>query len=388
MREADPERHRSRGDGQPDEHLGRASPEQRTSSDAGTPFKDIAERSEGFCKSAAWWLDWYFNLFGASYVLTSLVLGVGTYVLGLAIAWAVDFAPDYLGTTPLYVGLIGIMWTGTYVGWGRKRTCELLEEIETAFQPSAQQYSDTASRWLRRLLDWRPQVALSLIAILASFAYVWYATGIGEFPWFPRSWSTAGPDLWATNVILLVYAIPVLVLSTSALTFIVVFTLFVFHLRKLHVMPIPPAALALLRPIADFGFMLCLGWSAGVSLFIWFFRPSVTPGSVLLVIALSVIAFTILFAPQYAIHSTLLKAKRIVLEAAGHELARDVRMDDVGLAKFIAGLSSTQSQELGKVVESISSSRTWVYNYGSLLPLVTPVGLPAAAFVLGQVLGD
>lgn len=316
------------------------------------------------------------------------MLGIATYIVGLAIAWAIDFAPEYLGTTPMYVGVIGIMWTGAYVGWGRRRICEILEEIETAFQPNAQQYSNTASRWLRRLLDWRPQVALSSIAILTSFAYVWYATGIGDFPWFPPAWSSAGPNLWAKNLIVLAYAVPVLILTTSALTFIVVFTLFVFQLRRQPVIPVPTAALALLRPLADFGFMLCLGWSAGVSMFIWFFRPTATPGSVLLVIVLSVIAFTILFAPQYAIHSTLLKTKRTLLEAAGRELARDVRMDDDGLAVFIERLTSTPSQELGKVMESISSSRTWVYNYGSLLPLVTPVGLPTAAFVLGQVLGE
>ena len=365
-----------------------------------SPYKDLASEttveeavepatadSGGYCKEATWWLDWFFKLFGDQFMLPPLVLAVVIYAVGFAISWTIDFAPDYLKTVPLYVGLAGIVWTGAYVGWGRKRICQLLGEIEPVFRPSGPEYAHTASTWLRRLLDWRPQLGMSALAIAASCVYAWYATGQGQFPWFPASWSAAGPNLWLKSAVLFMYAIPILILVTSALVFIGVFTLFVLSVRRLTAIPLPPAALSLLRPLADFGSMLCLGWSVGVSLFIWFFQPGATTGSVLLVVLLSVVALMILVAPQYAIHCVLLKMQRSILEAATMEFASITKTDKVGLREFVSALGSEESQGLFKVVESVSGSRTWVYSFGSLLPLVTPIGLPVAAFVLSQVVG-
>ncbi len=144
-------------------------------------------------------MDAYFAVFRGNYSRASLALGLATYLLGLVTAWAIHFGPEYARSAPIYVGVPGIIWTGSFVGWGRKRICELLVEIESAFQPSKQQYADQAGKWLRRLFDWRPQIAASLLTFLASSAFVWYATSVEQFPWFPRSWSEPGSDLWVRN---------------------------------------------------------------------------------------------------------------------------------------------------------------------------------------------
>lgn len=338
--------------------------------------------------AVSWWLDAYFKLFGRQVLLASLTVGIMTYVVGLVTAWTIGFVHGYATTRQLYLGLIGIVWTGAYVGWGRRRISELLVEISPSFRPSAEQYAEAASRWLQRLLAWRPQVVVSLMLIMTSSAYIWTATRTSELAWFPPSWSSHDPDLWVRNIILCVYAIPILVLLTSALVFIAVFTLFVLSLRKLEVIPVLPAALAMLRPLAEFGLALSIGWSGGVSLFILFFRPRPAIGPIFLVAVLSVVAFTILFAPQYAIHRTLSRTKRSILGATAFELAGDLGPGKKDLSAFVSRLAVPPNQEIAKVVESISLSRTWVYSYSALIPLITPVGLPVAVFALRAILGQ
>jgi hypothetical protein len=95
----------------------------------------------------------------------------------------------------------------------------------------------------------------------------------------------------------------------------------------------------------------------------------------------------ILFSPQYAIHRILLRTKRALLEAASLKLAGDVKQGTKSLATFLGRVSGKQDQELIEFTEGVLQSRTWVYSYSGLLPLLTPVGLPAGVFALRAILG-
>jgi hypothetical protein len=334
---------------------------------------------------ATWWLDVYFRLFGYQVLVASVAAGIMTYLAGLMIALAINFVDVYVTTPPVYLGLVGIMWTCAFVGWGRMRINDLLNEIEPVFRANGT-YVEAAAKWERRLLDWRPQAAFSVLSFVGSSLFVWYATHAQEFPWFPPPWSR-GPDLWQKNVIVYVYAAPILVLLGSALGFIAAFTTFVLSLRKLKAVPVLPAALAMLRPVAGYGLTLSIGWSGGISIFIVFFRLSPTIGTVLVVGGLSGIAFVILFSPQYAIHRVISETKRSILEAGALKLAGDVTYGKDGLDDFLSRLAKEDGQDLVKVLEAVSLSRTWVYAYTALVPLVAPVGLPLGVLVLRAILG-
>jgi hypothetical protein len=335
-----------------------------------------------------WWLDSIFGLFHGRVVLVSFGIALLTYALGLAIAWPIGFGPDYVNTSALYLGVLGIAWTGTFVGWGRHRIVTLLQDVSPAFGPSASEYEEAARNGLRKMLDWRPQAGISLVLIGVSGVYVWMATRTSLLPWFPSSWTSPDSGRLIKNMLLLVYAIPIVTLTTSALVFICMFTRFVMRLRGFVVVPVLPTALATLGPLAGFGLTLSVGWSVGVSLFILLFRPSPTIASSVLVCVLSLVSFVILFAPQYAIHRALAEMRVKLLEAAAQTLAGDVQPDGESLAKFVNELADPRGQELLKVVESVATSRTWAYGYSGLIPLVTPVGLPLGVYVLRAVFGD
>jgi hypothetical protein len=330
-------------------------------------------------------MDGYFRLFGDRVLFASMAAGIITYLAGLLIASTIDFLDVYVTTAPVYLGLVGVMWTCAFVGWGRKRINDLLNEIEPVLRATGE-YVQTAAKWERRLLDWRPQAAFSVLSFVGSSLFVWHATRAQEFPWFPPPWSR-GSDLWLKNLILYLYAAPILVLLGSALAFIAAFTMFVLSLRKRKAIPVLPAALAMLRPVAGYGLTLSIGWSGGISLFIVFFRLSPTLGTVLVIGGLSGIAFVILFAPQYAIHRVLSETKRSILEAGALKLAGDVTYGKDGLDDFLSRLAKEEGQDLVKVLEAVSLARTWVYAYTALIPLVAPVGLPLGVLVLRAILG-
>jgi hypothetical protein len=318
-----------------------------------------------------------------------------TYAIGLGLALAIGFVTHYVATLPLYIGLLGIVWTGTHVGWGRRRVVDLLVEVEAAFRGGSTHYPDEAIRWLRRMLNVRYQSAAALLAIVITWAYVWIAIRSTPLPWFPSRWSFTGPDLLARTVILFIYAIPVLVLAVSAVVFIAVFTLFVLDLRTLESTPVLPAALALLRPLAEFGLTLSIAWSVGASLFVIFFRPQPTIGTISLVAGLGLVAFLILFAPQFAIHRILVRTRAQLLDSAstkftGCDVARNRKQADEELPvdHREAFVGDQRWQEMAKAVDWITSARTWPYGFSGLAPLLTPIILPIGVLVLRAVLGD
>lgn len=332
-----------------------------------------------------WW-EVYFDLFRGYHIAASVGTSVIVFSVGIAISWPIGFHGDYVSTQAVYLGVFGIAWVGGWLGWASHRLRSLLGQIRHAFVVTDEAFERVSSRWLRRMFDYRLSIGLSSVLIAGTWAYVPLATRwFGGLPWFPAVWST-GPQLWAKNLILCVYAVPIILLVVSGAVAIVAFAALVFDVGRLRYVSLLEVTRLRLRPLADFGLHVGYAWSIGVLLFVVLFRPEFTPASIAGISLLTLLGLLTLLWPQWVLHRGLAQLRRELLDSAAGLLEEELlTKSDYSSDDFVRKMVKPSAQRMDAFIRSTIGNRTWVYDPGELTRFVGQLLIPLVSLLLTAV---
>lgn len=333
------------------------------------------------------WVDHYFAVLGDNLVLSSLSLGVGTFVVGLLISFPIGFAGTYLRTLSNYVAIFGISWVALCARWGSKKVQNVFPRIRPAFDVGRRgKYFDKLVHIsLKRIFNTRQHIVIAVIGVILAWTYVPLLATLGGIPWLPRAWSLE-PYLWVKILILDIYLIPVVFLLTTTAFAIALYMQTVAQIARLRPIPLIEAAREYLHPIVDFSIMVGLAWSVGVSIVVWFFYSAFDAFAIVVVVIVSVFAFLTILWPQYALHKALDRTKRELIDASLDviRLELDERRFSTRKAMFEVLHSFDHSGVLGDL-RSAADARTWMYNPQDVGILLGTWVLPVISVFLARV---
>lgn len=352
------------------------------------PTKEVGETDRWIHLSRYWswlsareklWLDHYFDLFPFHYSVASVCTVVVVFLAGAGIASLIGLLVVYLRTLPIYLGLFGIGWVAFWGTWASRKIRSIANEIRDAFHLSENEYDRLSSKWLKKLSDSRLHLCISFMFIFGAWLYLGLATRLWLLPWFPQAWSL-GPHLWAKNLILGMYAVPILLLLITTGVGIIIFAAFVSALSKCPLVPSLEIVRVKLRPITDFGLITGLAWSVGVSLFVLLFRPEFSVPAVVAVALLTLLGLTMIFWPQYALHKAMNRTRSDLLRTASAMLLQEISPAQIADREdYLKRMLDPRAQQIEAFIRSVTATRTWIYNVRDVATVAAQWLLPLAS---------
>jgi len=330
------------------------------------------------------WLDWYFDLFRGYYVLGMIVPPLLLFGIGAGISWSIKFLDIYLQTLPIYLGVIGFFWSLIWLNWVRKRIHTVCQEIRPAFLVKDEDFDQLCLLWIQRLLNKRLHFSVSIILMLIGWLALVLVTRFGVIGIFPTAWSE-GPYLWAKNLVLCLYIVPVALMISTGGAFIITFAFFVISLTRLPLVPLIEITRIILRPLASVGLILGFAWSSGVSLFVIWFRPEFNPVCILSILLLTMIGLTMILWPQYALHRGLQHTKQHLLSIAFIMLYNSLGLDTTQKLDVIADhLVKHENQQIINFIRSLIETQTWIYDPRDIPSILGVWVLPIASLAISK----
>lgn len=332
------------------------------------------------------WLDHCSDRLGGRYIVTASLLSLTVFVGGLFIAWLGRFHSTYLRSTPVYLGVFGIVWVGGWIVWSSRRLARMLDEIRPAFLVTDHVFESATRPYLRRMAGIRLQLICSGALILISAFYVWFEARRGVVRFFPMAWSKYPNDL-VKNLVLDLYSIPIILLICTAAIGIVSYAKMVVALSRLPINPLLSVSRTTLRPIVAYGIGTGLAWSVGLSLFTLLFWSDLTLDSIAILILLSTPAMLMILSPQYAMHVALERTRLRVLDEAYRELAAGKLYEsDAGQRGIIRDLIAGGKWDVAKFIRESAEESTWIHEPADLMEFCATWLLPALPVLAKQVL--
>lgn len=302
------------------------------------------------------WPNAIYDLFGAGLnewwqrAAISITLAIAEYLVGLALAAAIGFAPIYMGTPAVYVLCAAF---GFYMGRARWLTVQVPERlkcIRAVFDVTDERFHDAIAHACRVATRRRITIPLTTVAILA----VWAA--IGEFyygqpghwhdavaelvaPSFGRKWYVGDPR-WIKMIILDIFlglgfgfVVPVIWGCLSGLL-----RLF-WEIRTWRVVPVPAYVATALRPAANFLFWAATYYAVAVGVIAVVYGGSVNQFYVIAVAIFSTGGIICLLAPYFGIAAIIERARQGLGEDVATTYYRDIRPIAAGSAVVAGGVS-------------------------------------------------
>jgi hypothetical protein len=95
--------------------------------------------------------------------VASIAIGLGVFLVGLAIAARIGFTGTYLGTLPIYMGVFGIVWVFCWIAWATRRLRTLMDQLQPLFLVPPGDYHAGVQHSVRWAFDWPLQIRGSIL---------------------------------------------------------------------------------------------------------------------------------------------------------------------------------------------------------------------------------
>jgi hypothetical protein len=117
--------------------------------------------------------------------VASIAIGLGVFLVGLAIAARIGFTGTYLGTLPIYMGVFGIVWVFCWIAWATRRLRTLMDQLQPLFLVPPGDYHAGVQHSVRWAFDWPLQIRDSILL---------WALGIATVTAYSSGFHRLGPD--------------------------------------------------------------------------------------------------------------------------------------------------------------------------------------------------
>jgi hypothetical protein len=301
---------------------------------------------------------------------------IGTAILvfgvGLVIAIAGSFSHLYLTSFPIYYGTVGIAWVAYWGTWGDRALRAAARDLPGGFARHSDAESAIRREMTLLLRGWN-QVALAVAAWCAAIAYVgWRTTGERQLELFDRSWSE--DDVVLKNLILDIYALPILLLATTMIDGVIRYVRILHRVGEMRLAVPLEVAKIYIRPFAGWGTRTGFAWLLGITTVVLFTVPAyreidthrlaVALPALVGLSAAGVWAFFLLLAPQFVFHRSLRReVRRIALlqrdqirDLCGGQLPSAEQFYD----RTYVGVSHEQITDGIAALRNLDATSTWL----------------------------
>lgn len=347
------------------------------------------------------WLDPIYGSLPGPIAVTSTLLGIIPFAVGLLLSVMIDFEKTYLFTLPVYLGAFGVAWTAGVIRYASRRVHRCYAQLRPCFLVTDEAYKHLISRWLRVMWS-RKANALVAVVLLALGALAVWAAFFDNGDLVPVQLQSLRPSIFGAawfdgdgrNVkalIILIYGTTVAFLLGPAARMLVCNFIFLLRLRCLPVLPAANVIRARLRGATNFYMTITFSWFVGVGLFGVVFLDVYDWGSVTFLVTLSVLGTLTFLTPQVVFRTYLASSYRLACDVALAALNDQMGIllcERVGpLVESSLHLRLPVIETFGDVISSSSRPFRLVYDLEDVLVLIFGQAVTIGVFVLQWYLG-
>jgi hypothetical protein len=319
------------------------------------------------------WINKLYNKIPLSYQIISLFFGLTIFVLGIIISYFNNFYTLYISSTPVYLGLAGIILVSASMEWGAKNYVRVLNQVRPYFNVSDEEYLETTEKWLKLISNDKLILSLSSFFIILTYLIVFivYHYKISMLMVFPNEWYLP-PTFYKILIIDIFGTVIILLLVTSGAS-LIINTLLMNDLGKKPVFFYPNLTQKL-KPLSDFNLIAAITWFIGNALIIRLFYSKFNVITLPIELILLTIGLLTFFVPQISLHGTLRKSREKVLHSIDNVYEEHYKliceapnslMEQTDLFMKFYALDKTRA-----IITT--QSKTWIYDTSSMLKLLGP----------------
>jgi hypothetical protein len=331
------------------------------------------------------WFDYIFNFSPFSVPLTSAIIGILIYLIGLGLASVINFEEEYIKTPAIYVGCFGISWV---LGVLRQASCSVhgaYEELRPCFLIEDEEYKKKITLWFNRICNNFGNFVYSLLFFILATIIVY----IGAFRpditrnlnirslrpeyFFPDFWFTQ-PNLSIKAAIILYFGFFIALPLGTSFRLMVLNLQLLLDLRNLPVIPTATIIRSRLRNVTNLYMFVSGSWFVGVSLFGVILFRTIDVFSGVCLGALSLLGTMVFLTPQIIFGNYLAKSYRLTcdwsLQALNKRLGIELHEKSRIYLPFELSADVANLNDLSSIIEASSKPNMIIYDTHDFLVLI------------------
>jgi hypothetical protein len=320
------------------------------------------------------WLDKIYSKLNSSVPVATILIGVSVFFLGLLFAATFDFGKEYVNTSAIYIGVLGICLVSGVVRYASLKIHGVFEYLRPCFLVENNSYLSFVNRWFSRLSNNGNLVVAGVYIVLALLlAYAEFHTSLmgrvqygATKAYFFNSFWYQPENLSGKTFLIAFYGICVALPLGTATRLLFLNYVFMRELAKLPVVPLIQTIRLRFRELIDYYLFIYFTWSIGIGLFGVVFFNGLKIDSILFLSVLNALGIGAFISPQLCYRSFVSQEMKFRTNQSLKKFYANFR---ISLAERpIAAVGNSKSVELKGISETSGESiNWWVYNLSDIL---------------------
>lgn len=261
------------------------------------------------------WLDKIYSKLNFSTPTATVIIGAIVYFLGLFMAVIFDFGKEYIHTSGIYIGVIGICLVSGVVRYASLQIHNVFENLRPCFMVDDDTYCSFVKRWFSKLSN-NGNLAVAGIYIVVALlvAYNEFFTPLNRVQYgatkayfFEPFWYQP-ENLWSKTIIIAFYGICVALPLGTATRLLYLNYKFMGEVKKLPVVPLIKTIRVRFREIVDYYLYIFFAWSIGIGLFGIAFFKGLQIDSILFLSLMNILGIGAFISPQLCYRNFILQS--------------------------------------------------------------------------------
>jgi len=333
------------------------------------------------------WVDIIFNRIRLPFPLTAISFALPIFVIGLFLARYIHFDLYYIKSSPIHLGILGIIWVCLIIRYGSLSFHSAYEELRPCFIVTDEEYLAIISKWFRKLANHKGNIIFSLILALIAWLIVYISffrldiiqeLNIASFrpTLFMGEWYSQD-NLIMKAVIIALYGLYIAFPLGTAMRLLIINFRFLLDLRQLPVIPLPNVIRFRLTKITNLYITITLSWFVGVALFGILLFHELDIISIISLFALSSFGLITFFTPQVIYRILLIRSSYVssqwvlvsFFKQFGIKLNEKNIYEKQSILSNDVGVKLANMDDLSGFIEATDLSKFWVYDPSDILLL-------------------
>jgi hypothetical protein len=319
------------------------------------------------------WLDRVYSKLNFPTPIATALIGAIVYFLGLSMAATFDFGKEYIYTSGIYIGVIGICLVSGVVRYASLRIHSVFENLRPCFMIDDDTYHSFVKRWFSKLSSNGNLAIAGVYIVLALLvAYSEFFTPLNRVQYgatkayfFEPFWYQP-ENLWSKTIIIAFYGICVALPLGTATRLLYLNYKFMGEVKKLPVVPLIKTIRIRFREIVDYYLYIFFTWSIGIGLFGIAFFKGLNIDSILFLSIMNVLGIGAFISPQLCYRSFILKSLRVTTNQSLKEYYSTI---DINLRERPTSsiVNSEKLHHNGAIEISRESINWWIYDLPDII---------------------
>lgn len=315
------------------------------------------------------WVDKIYNKLPFHNLISSLLISIFVFVVGLLIALTIGFGQEYINTLAVYLISFGVFISITTIRYSSLFIHKSLSDLRPCFMISDDEYRHFLDTWFKRLSNNRIILFLSILfsTFLLYLLYIKFynidlydklnllSLELGSFEvnfWYDD------PFLWTKFLIFAFFVLVVASIVITSIRILIVNIFFLLDLSRLPVIPIANLVRIRLYLLTRIYYYTTLAWFVGVSLFGLMLFKTLDWLSVSVLLLISLIGLFTFITPQIIYNRLLSKSQSLATNWIFSSFYKKMKIsvNEKGLSNIIQSHSASEKYDLNSLSDFVDAS--------------------------------